>query len=124
MITEDFCSFELAKQLKEKGFTEPCYRWYDDKGTVSAKFINPDIPLDYASRDNYLCPTHQMAMKWLRNKQIYIRIVEDVFGKSFRFEIYSKNPNIKINYYVSECYEDTYEDAVEAALKYYVENMI
>ncbi len=65
-ISEDFVSFEIAKLLIEKGFNEPCYRWYDTKGEVCAKFINPDIPLDYSSREYYLCPSQSMTMKWLR----------------------------------------------------------
>ena len=30
MITEDYVSFETAKLLKEKGFNESCYTYYDD----------------------------------------------------------------------------------------------
>lgn len=102
MIKEDYCSFEVAKLLKEKGF-------------------NNDYPKGDCTQ---IGCTHQMAMKWLREKQIYIRIIEDAFGKSYRFEVYSKNPNVKVNYYVPNYYKDTYEDAVEAALKYCLENLI
>jgi hypothetical protein len=70
-------------------------------------------------------PTHQMAMKWLREeKKIYIRIIEDAFGENYHFEIYSKNPNIKMNYYVPNYYESTYEEAVEIAIKYVLKNLI
>ena len=31
MITEDYVSFEIAKLLKEKGFSEPCYTCYLNK---------------------------------------------------------------------------------------------
>lgn len=30
MITEDYCSYEVAKLLKEKGFDEPCKVWYSE----------------------------------------------------------------------------------------------
>lgn len=110
MITEDYCSFEVAKLLKEKGFDEPC--------TELNKLCLRD------GEKPVLKVTHQKAMKWLREKQIYIRIIEDTFGKSFRFEVYSKNPNVIVNYYIPNYYIDTYEDTVEAALKYCLENLI
>ena len=31
MITEDYCSYEVAKLLKEKGFNEPCRAYWDDQ---------------------------------------------------------------------------------------------
>ena len=118
MIQEDYVSFEVAKLLKEKGFDIECNTAYYNGSLI-------DYTL-YGFCDGELinCPTHQMAMKWLREKQIYIRIIEDAFGESYRFEVYSKNPNVKINYYVPNYYKDTYEDDDEAALKYCLENLI
>ena len=117
MITEDYCSFEVAKLLKKKGFITPCDWLYCSDGTFGHRNSLWD-------KEMFPAPTHQMAMKWLREKQIYIRIIEDTFGKSFRFEVYSKNPNVIVNYYIPNYYIDTYEDTVEAALKYCLENLI
>ena len=39
MITEDYCSFEVAKLLKEKGFDETCYQKYDDEGYLSFNHV-------------------------------------------------------------------------------------
>lgn len=95
-ITEDYCSFELSKLLKEKGFNEPCYRLYDNKGTVCAKLIDPDIPLDYSSREYYLCPSQSVAMKWLREvHDVYIDVSIYVITKNMlKYNInvyYTKN---------------------------------
>ena len=54
MTKERYCSSEVSKLLKKKGFDEPCYRWYDSNGDICAKFINPDIPLNYLSIERYL----------------------------------------------------------------------
>ena len=65
-IKEDYVSFETAKLLKEKGFDESCYQKYDDEGYLSFNhvgYINSESPSDDFSA---LAPTHQMAMKWLR----------------------------------------------------------
>ena len=56
MITEDYCSFEVAKLLKEKGFDYKGFDYIDFEGEV----IRQDRP------------THQMAMKWLREKGFHI----------------------------------------------------
>lgn len=112
MIKEAYCSYEVSKLLKEKGMDKEYFTHYIQKNNT-----------DGTSEAVTTC-THQMAMAWLREKQIYIRIIEDTFGKSYCFEVYPKNPNVKINYYVSNYYKDTYEDAVEAALKYCLENLI
>ena len=127
-ITEDYCSYEVAKLLKKKGFNEPCYRWYDGNGDICAKFITPDVPLDYFSRERYLCPTHQMTMKWLREvHNIFIVIEPHMYDY-----INEKNSSYVTslwqgdNYYENVTSKDypTYEEAVEATLKFSLENLI
>lgn len=114
MITEDFCSSEIVKLLKEKGFI--CGATYS-KGFVKDGdgFVGGLI----RHEDNI---THQMAMKWLRCRGIYIEI--DVLGKT----------NIKYGFTIlklneGEIYSDdktytTFEETVETALKYALENLI
>ena len=120
MLKEDYCSEEVSKLINEKGFDEACRAYYED-----GKFCwvwndgcsrNTDNP-KYVS-----CPTHQMAMKWLRCKGIYIEI--DVLGKT----------NIKYGFTIlklneGEIYSDdkiytTYEETVDAALKYCLTELI
>ena len=65
-ISVDYCDFEIAKLLKEKGFDEVCYRIYDTKekelfGTDGIEFQNHE-----ADEETITAPTLQMAMKWLR----------------------------------------------------------
>ena len=39
-ITEDYCDFETAKLLKEKGFNEPCLKeYYISSGELSSVSI-------------------------------------------------------------------------------------
>lgn len=104
MITEDYCSFEVAKLLKEKGF-------------------NNDYPKGDCTQ--YAC-TLQMAMKWLR--EIYNIFIEistsiDLNGKyHFGYTILdNKCKYIRKGY---TCFDWNYKEAVEAALKYSLENLI
>ena len=124
MIKEAFVSFEVANLLKEKGFDEPCIATYN---STTKNFQVEEIYEDWTIHwKGYIsAPTHQMAMTWLREeKRIFIRIIEDCTGEVFRYEIYNHTPDNNGNYYISNTYVDSYEDAVEVALKYCLENLI
>ena len=121
MITEDYCSFEVAKLLKEKGFDGECVGCYwDSKKTFDVNYE----PLSYSDGDLrdevILAPTHQMAMKWLREKDIDI-IIMPLFklkgGRIYCYEIHSDAEDIRTGQF------KTYEEAVEAAIKYYLTNL-
>ena len=120
MTQEDYCSFEVAKLLKEKGFNWDCITYYVDYEPDNVKY---SMLFENNTTWEKLCcsaPTHQMAMKWLREEhKIFIRIVEDVLGKVFELQIY-QHGNCKLHNRV----RDSYEEAVEVALKYVLENLI
>lgn len=104
-ITEDYCSYEVAKLLKKKGFDGETHTTFDKEG-----YTQPSI-------------THQMAMKWLRKKGVYMSI-DTIISSSgniyFNIDTYSEGScwNHPVDFY------DSYEEAIEAALKYSLENLI
>ena len=60
MIKEAYCSFEVAKLLKEKGFDESCRAVYEEK----VLRINTLCDYHNSELSSYVCaPTHQMAIK-------------------------------------------------------------
>ena len=121
MVTEDFCSFELAKLLKEKGFDEVCYRLYNTEekelwGTDGIAFVNHE-----ADEDTIAAPTHQMVLKWCREKGYYIYFPPGLN----RFEDDAYIPHIVRRYGVSAIgTHKGYYNAVEYAIKYVLENLI
>lgn len=125
MIIEDYVSFETAKLLKEKGFDEECYQKYDDEGYLSFNhigYINSDKPCD----DFYaLAPTHQMAMKWLREAHNIIIEPESVWnGKKWEYQLFVVTPqNADSPYYEHNPYK-SYEECVEAGIKYCLEKKL
>lgn len=132
MIIEDYCSFELAKLLKEKGFDEKCRSYY-----VDADYRNCAVDIDLndfsTGRDIVLRPTHQMAMAWLRevhNMHIVVRISHSMFHSiRWYYDIYTLEDNdLKILKEQGEwCKVDlynSYEEATEDAIKYCLENLI
>ena len=115
MVTEDFCSPEVTNLLKEKGFGEytGCGRYHmkGDNLTVDV-FLIPDAP------------THQSAMKWLRkiHNIIFVFKPASFSGEectSWTYEIWAGD-----NFEGETMSFKTYEEAVEAALKYSLENLI
>lgn len=126
-VTEDYCSFELCKLLKEKGFDSPVQCTYDEYGVISERWTKYSD--DYTIR-HWLtpCVTHQMALKWLREVHcIFIIIDYVVLTKTFfeyKYEIHNmrKGRSIAISPF-RDNYE-TYEDAVEEAIKYCLTNLI
>ena len=131
-IEEAYCSFEISKLLKEKGFDEICYRIYNTQekelwGTDGIEFQNHQL-----DEETITAPTHQMALAWLREEhKIVIQIGIKITGASYYYQIWDYSiihPNKFIGGMIDlrECAEDfnSYEDAVEAALKYSLENLI
>ena len=123
MITEDFCSFEVAKLLKEKGFDEGCNSYFISDNEI-ALISNRR---DFNNHGVYLsAPTLQMAMKWLREvHNIFIEISTniDLNGKyHYSYTILDKECK-----YIRRGYTDfdwNYEETCKAAIKYCLENLI
>jgi len=145
MITEDYVSYEVAKLLKEKGFDEPTtfvwyqhlpisldcqnlankkardYFYHDETTEHNSSYKNSRHKPEYIHGDIFSCPTHQMAMKWLREKGIDIVIMPFLKfkeGRIYLYEVHSETAGLRAGRF------ETYEQAVEAVLKYCLTYMI
>lgn len=137
MIIEAYCSYEVAKLLKEKGFDEPCLQMWECGPDKKYLFrLQSSCYQNITEEDSCLAPTHQMAMKWLRERYnlfFGIGFGNDCNGKFlYMIDIYDLTNNAVNGKYKPIVEADdyltdnpkTYEDAVEAALKYCLENLI
>ena len=124
MITEDYVSFETAKLLKEKGFDEPTTKSYYTEGFENPMIFSHDL-LPCIQTDEFLCPTLQMAMKWLREvHNISIEPLVD-FGSGDEYWWTADVGYIKKHGLIDElCGYNSYEEAAEVAIKYCLENLI
>lgn len=142
MIKEEYCSFEVSKLLKEFKFNEPCNRVYQGPNLKYTTFpISPLMCLGelggfhpkqlYVTNNElgdivYAAPTHQMAMAWLREVYNVLIVIDVRSGTGQESIYYWQLEDIRTGDYigniVGEC--STYEQACEAALKYYLENLI
>ena len=126
MITEDYVSFETAKLLKKKGFDEFCSYYYGpftdtDNEYKLEKFFS-SIMNSGLIDDAYTAPTLQMAMKWLREKEIFVEVTHTLFSSphKYQYSIFRTEPEF---YTAGDKYE-SYEEACDAAIKYCLENLI
>lgn len=150
MITEDYVSFEVAKLLKEKGFDEQCFTYYDgiDKESINRfdrglHFNNNSYPWGVPynakeAKEYVVAPTHQMAMRWLREVHnihteicLYKTSENDIEPKKSRkapyytFGVWDSTTGDNVDKRLTNDFiGDTYEEAVEASLKYSLENLI
>lgn len=135
IITEDYVSFEIAKLLKEKGFNTHLITFYlinkeKNEGVFQTTTFSDDA-VDNSSEFYCLAPTQQMTMKWLREvHNYYIQIMLDSWACGGHMGYYvviqkiDSNFEIMLQDYVDDVFYKTYEDAVEAAIKYCLKNLI
>lgn len=130
-ITEDYVSYEIAQLLKEKGFDNEgvsesggfyCDYKYDetDIGIVyESEMLNRDL-----ARNEYLRPTHQMTLKWLREvHNLYIDIRFNRHYQCYIPIVYNMSGTLESIANLEER-PKSYEEATEAALLYVLKNLI
>lgn len=125
MITEDYCSYEVAKLLKEKGFDGLCYchEFTDYEGNSTT--YHTKYPENWNQSEPCVSiPTLGMAMKWLREKGVYFSLVPFIENVGWPKDTWH------INFYNYDGIMGGgfpvkgYEKAVESAIKYCLENLI
>ena len=130
---EDFVPFEIAKKLKEKGFScEYPFAMYNEDGEFYPLYSSDKYYYeisDFDSRD-FIAPTISQVLKWLREKKKYhiefvgnacgyLFIISDVpsEGGTDRYCSDYSGPNDGGTW-------DKYEDAEIAGIEYVLDNLI
>lgn len=122
-MKEAYVSFEAAKRLKKKGFNWPCTCYYDDDGIMheALDYVRQNDGED-DDNEECLCPTQQMAMRWLREEKdidiipFHEKLPNDCYWCRIERNLFTAHEQEPIY--------STYEDAVEAALQYCLTNLI
>ena len=136
-MTDAYCSYEISKLLQKKGFDEPTLTFYIPFEDGEVKFNIGSNEIHYNTLNKYpwiiAAPTHQMACAWLREEKNIIIVIEphayDYSNKktsSYVFAIWEGDNYIETysNSKLRGISYLTYEDAVESAIKYCLENLI
>jgi len=99
----EFIPYEQALELKELGFDEPCFGFFDRKDNDVLKF---DICYE---NKNLSAPTFSQAFRWFREKyDLYSFIFK--FDEGFGYETYKEGVTQTNDSF------DTYEEAELACL--------
>ena len=129
-MKEAYVNYEIAKLLKEKGFDEYCFAFWEYELYEYSLYITgyPIInsELEKEMVDGCSAPTHQMAMAWLREKGIYITIIYGDYPANKKVFWTPQIDSLEGFDLPDSFYQEynLYEDAVEAAIKYCLENLI
>jgi len=121
MIKEAYCSFEVSKLLKEKGFNWRTQYVYTLDGTGST----PHKIGNWKAKSNIQKPTQQMAMRWLREVHDIETCVEySIPDDAYNYIIIVKDVTNGFTIIHSEGTYEVYEKATDELLKYCLENLI
>lgn len=125
VMNEDFVTYELAVKLKEKGFNEGCYKYYENK---ELKWSNsPWLETQY---NNYMphivaAPTISQVLKWLREEKGWVIVVRLYITNGWYWFVQDEKGKLKSSHLAScnDCFP-TYEHAAIAGVEYCLDNLI
>ena len=122
MIHEEICTYEVCKLAKEKGFPQDVFGTCEMKSSCyleDGRFHKDGCI--YPIEDAYTAPTQSLLQRWLREeKGLHITVPFD--NNEFWWQI--KNLANGDSEYGEALGFDTYELALEDALKYALENLV
>lgn len=140
-IQEAYCSFEVSKLLKEKGFGVPCREgWVNYLSSFTGEVGMPDdesnLVMDgLGNRHLIERPTHSVAIEWIRvNFGIQISADGDCYGNEWysKLSVVSEDlwNNLDMRHEVLSATKKfnnihkTLDEATEAALLYTLQNLV
>ena len=123
MRQEAYCSFEVARLLEEKGFNEVVHAYHNIYDKVNLDFnVSVDAP-----HLQIPCPTHQMAMQWLRDERnILITVLPDKIHNTIAlfWNVYIVTEKEYKWIFAGGGVNMTYEELIEEALLYVLKILI
>jgi len=119
-MQKEFIPYEQALELKELGFDEPCFGYYNTTWSKQNELLFPQYAgeLENWNEMTHLCsaPLYQQAFRWFREKYNIISSTRTHFNEEFFYEIYVDAMNE-----ITSGYYNTYEEAELACLKKLIE---
>ena len=121
-MTKEFVPYEQALALKELGFDEICFGYYDPQG----KFQYSYTPLGYFN-SRTIVPLYQQAFRWFREKhELYHSIIpyrsthDNYVDGTFHIEVRDSNGKDHAEYDDNEYF---YEEAELAYINKLIEEI-
>jgi hypothetical protein len=122
MIDKEFIPYELALELKQLGFDEPCLAFYDGKNAESFYFNSirdasgDYIPFQKHDRLKWFgAPLYQQAFRWFREQHGLCLVIKPIDDKKLELGYSLLKNGLIMNAHL------TYEGAELACLKKLIE---
>ena len=122
-LDKEFVSYEIALQMKELGFIEECFSYYDLRNKPN--FFGSDTLMDtHCVQVNR--PTYSQAFRWFREKHYLISSIYQLSVNvksglsSFEYMIDKLN-NLGLSQFIEDFPYNTYEEAELACLENLIE---
>ena len=125
-LVMEIVSFEIAKKLKEKGFTLPksnVIGKFDSDGVFHSQlYINFTETMD---SEEIIAPTISQVLKWLREEKGWVIVVRLYSTNGWYWFVQDEKGELKSSHLAScdDCFS-TYELAAIAGVNYCLENLI
>lgn len=140
---EDFVAFEIAKKLKEKGFTcKYPFGMYNESGsycplTTSSDYVTCESGYKYRcyydyndfDENDFIAPTISQVLKWLREEKLILiglSPMQEYDGNEmieWCSTIYKADKQGGMSW-MEELYYESYEQAALAGIEYILDNLI
>ena len=124
MIHDEICTYEVCKLAREKGFDVQTFDWYDYTGNYNKGFI-PHKLHECPRYKEYYAPTQGLLQRWLREeKGYYVYPYYDNNEFKWTYSTREKTGDMWILLVGETPNFDEYEEAMEAGLKFVLENLV
>ena len=124
-VEKEFVPYQEALALKELGFDEPCFAWYNDNGNymlgIDEVRFDTKNTYHFNNTDSVSAPLYQQAFRWFREKYklkycIIPLVCEQGYSDLYESRIHQEKHSIsRIGSY------KTYEEAELACLRKLIE---
>jgi hypothetical protein len=120
-MDKEFVPYEQALALKELGFDEPCFGWYDSEYQEILNYDHTHNYCGWLNGNHCSAPTFSQTFRWFREKyglEGTPQRAEDFMWYKWIIHLYNENGKK----YVANWYEyKTYEEAELECLKKLIE---
>ena len=114
-MKKEFLPYPLALRMKELGFDEPCFGWYDSEIKDIINYDQTTNSCGWLNGSNCSVPTFSQAFRWFREKYNLCVVIKPIDDKKLGLGY-----NLTKNGLIMKAYT-TYEKAEQACLDKLIE---
>ena len=131
-MNKEFVPYELALELKQLGFDEPCLAFYDGKNAESFYFNNirdasgDYIPFQKHDRLEWFgAPLYQQVFRWFREKHNILGKVRNLNTHTIKHQYYAEivEPITVSSYSIYDSYEEAELECLRKLIEVVKENL-